>query len=216
MRIRSDGKETRERILAAACHAFSQNGFRKATHEMICDEADANKAAINHHFGDKQSLYRMVWQNLLDAADVEYPVSGNLPEESPAAERLEAHIRALMYRHFGQGASWQLERLRLLEHVNPTGIVDEILSEHHDRNRKQMLSLLSELLGGGASASVIRFYETSLLGLCRGNWSGSQSRKSQAPKKAGIGRKRIEALTGQITQFLLQGIAAKVHERQTN
>ena len=216
MRIRSDGQETRERILAAACHFFSQKGFHEATHEMICHEADANRAAINHHFGDKQSLYRVVWQHLLDAADSEHPVSGNLPEDSPAAERLEAHIRALLYRHFGQGASWQLERLRLLEHVSPTGMVDEIVSEHHDRNRKQMLSVLGELLGGAASASVIQFYETSLLGLCRGDWSGPQSMKSPTPKKAGIGRKRIEVLTGQITQFLLQGIAAKVHQSQSN
>ena len=215
MRIRSDGQETRARILAAACHSFSQNGFRKATHEMICHKADANRAAINHHFGDKQSLYRVVWQHLLNAADSEYPVSGNLPEDSPAVERLEAHIRALMYRHFSQGASWQLERLRLLEQVNPTGMVDDILSEHHIRNRKQMLSVLGQLLSGEASAAVIRFYETSLLGLCQGDWSGPQARKSQTLKKAGIGRKRIEVLTGQITQFLLQGIAAKVHESQS-
>jgi len=182
---------------------------------MICREADANTAAINHHFGDKQSLYRAVWQCLLDAADCEHPVSGNLSEDRTAAERLEAHIRALLNRHFGQGASWQLERLRSLEHVNPTGLVDDILSAHHGRNRKQMLSVLGELLGDEASASVIRFYETSVLALCRGDWSAPRVPKSHAQEKRVIGARKIEVLANQITQFLLAGIAVKVHETQT-
>ena len=64
MRIRCDGEQTRRRIFDAACNVFAQNGFRDATHEMICREARANKAAINYHFGDKKSLYRAVWQHL--------------------------------------------------------------------------------------------------------------------------------------------------------
>ncbi len=180
MRIRCDGEQTRHRIMDAACHVFSEKGFRDATHEMICGKAEANKAAINYHFGDKQSLYRSVWQHLLDAADREHPVSGNLPEDRAAAERFESHIRALLNRHFGEGSSRQLERLRSLERVNPTGLVDDVLSAHHARNREQMLSVLSELLGDEASGPVIRFYETSVLALCRGDWSAPPVPKSGA------------------------------------
>lgn len=131
-----------------------------------------------------------------------------------ASERLEAHIRALLNRHFGQGASWQLERLRSLEHVNPTGLVDDILSAHHGRNRKQMLSVLGELLGDEASGPVIRFYETSALALCRGDWTAPRVPKSHAQEKGAIRAGKIEVLANQITQFLLAGIAVKVHERQ--
>ena len=77
MRIRCDGEQTRRRIMDAACQVFSEKGFHVATHEMICGEAEANKAAINYHFGDKQSLYRSVWQHLLDDADREHPGVGN-------------------------------------------------------------------------------------------------------------------------------------------
>ena len=180
---------------------------------MICREAEANKAAINYHFGDKQSLYRAVWQHLLDAADREHPVSGNLPEDRAPAERLESHVRALLNRHFGEGSSWQLERLRNLEHVNPTGLVDDILSAHHGRNRKQMLSVLGELLGDEASGPVIRFYETIVLALCRGDWSASPAPKSHARGKRTIGAGKIKVLARQIVQFLLAGIAMKVHAR---
>jgi AcrR family transcriptional regulator len=215
LRIRSDGQQTRLRIIAAACNAFSEKGFREATHEMICREANANTAAINHHFGDKQSLYRAVWQHLLDAADREHPASGNLPEDRAPCDRLESHVQALLNRHFGQGTSWQLERLRSLENVSPTGLVDDILSAHHGRNRKQMLSVLGELLGDEASGPVIRFYETSVLALCRGDWSASRVPKSHAQGKRTIRAGKIEVLARQITQFLLAGIAMKVHERET-
>jgi len=215
MRIRCDGEQTRRRIVNAACHVFSEKGFRDATHEMICGEAEANKAAINYHFGDKQSLYRAVWQHLLDAADGEHPVSGNLPEDRAPAERFESHVRALLNRHFGEGSSRPLERLRDLEHVNPTGLVDDILSEHHARNRKQMLSVLGELLGDEASAPVIRFYETSVLALCRGDWSASRVPKSHTQGKRAIGAGKIEVLAKQITRFLLAGIVMKVHVGDT-
>lgn len=213
MRIRCDGQQTRQRILEAACDVFGKKGFRDATHEMICREADANKAAINHHFGDKQSLYRAVWQRLLDAADRDHPVLGKLPEDVTAAERLETHVRALLNRHHGEGASWQLERLRNLEQVNPTGLVDDIRSAHHDRNRKQMLSVLSELLGDDASGPVIRFYETSVLGLCRGGWSTPTASKAGATRSSAISARRLKVLARQIARFMLAGIEKEVHER---
>ena len=209
MRIRCDGEQTRRKIINAACNVFADKGFRDATHEMICGEAEANKAAINHHFGGKRSLYRAVWQHLLDAADREHPVSGNLHEDGAPSERLESHVRALLNRHHGKDASWQLQRLRSLEHVSPTGLVDDILSAHHSRNRKQMLSVLRELLGAQASDNVIWFYETSVLALCRANWSASPSSKATRT----IGAKKINVLAKQIVRFVFAGIEANVHAK---
>ncbi len=54
MRVRCDGQQTRERIIDAACNVFGERGFRDATHEMICEKAEANRAAINHHFGEEK------------------------------------------------------------------------------------------------------------------------------------------------------------------
>ncbi|HUT89723.1 MAG TPA: CerR family C-terminal domain-containing protein [Thermoguttaceae bacterium] len=180
---------------------------------MICGEAEANNAAINYHFGDKKSLYRAVWRHLLDAADREHPVPGNLPEDRAPSERLESHVRALLNRHFGEGSSWQLESLRSLEHVNPTGLVDDMLSARRGGNRRQMLAVLGELLGDDASDNVIRFCETSVPALCRGDWSASPAPKSYAQGKGTIGTRQIKVLAGRIARFLLAGIEMKVHAR---
>jgi len=212
MRIRCDGEQTRHRIIEAACKVFSNKGFREATHEMICGQAAVNKAAINHHFGGKRALYRAVWQHLLDAADREHPVLGNLPEDATATERLETHVRSLLSRHHGEGASWQLARLRDLERVNPTGLAEDILRSHHDRNRKQMLSVLTELLGDEASRSTIEFYETSVLALARAGWSRSVIPGADGWEAPLLGTRKLNTLAKQITQFLLAGIETKVHD----
>lgn len=211
MRIRCDGEQTRQRIVGAACNVFAQRGFRNATHEMICREAEANKAAINYHFGDKKSLYRAIWQHLLDAMDRDHPVSGALPDHATAEERLETHIRALLNRHFGQDTSWQLERLRDLERVNPTGLVDDILEAHHAHNREQMLNVLGKLLGRDASSSVIGFYETSVLALCRGPWAATSPCEIVPSERRRIGSEQIDILARQITHLLLAGIESRVH-----
>ncbi len=216
MRIRCDGQQTRERIIDAACNIFGQRGFREATHEMICGQAEVNKAAINHHFGGKKSLYRAVWQHLLDAADREHPVSGNLPEDATAIERLETHVRSLLSRHYGEGSSWQLARLRDLERVNPSGLVDDIRRSHHGRNRTRMLSVLAELLGDEASRSTIEFYETSVLALARAGWSRSAIPGADGGEVRPIGTRKLNTLAKQITQFLLAGIETRVHEMKSS
>jgi AcrR family transcriptional regulator len=213
MRVRCDGQQTRARVVDAACNVFGERGFREATHEAISREAGTNKAAINHHFGDKRSLYRAVWTHLLDNADREGPVSGNLPAAAPAAERLEAHVRALLSRHAGKGASWQLARLRDLEQVAPTGLIDDIRSAHHDGNRRQMLGVLAELLGDGASRFTIEFYETAARALSSGGWGASSLPGSDGPERRPLGARKLSSLARQIARFLLAGIEAAVHKR---
>ena len=211
MRIRSDGEQTRRRIMEAARKVFAQKGFRDATHEMICGEAGANKAAINYHFGDKRSLYRAVWQHLLDDSDRDHPVTGMLPDRATAEERLEAHIQALLNRHFGQAASWELQRLRDLERVNPTGLVGDILQTHHEHNREQMLNVLRDLLGHDAPTPAIHFYETSALGLCRGGWASTTPHGAIPAEKRTMCSGEIDLLARQVTHFVLAGIASRVH-----
>ena len=52
--------ETRRRLLDAAGEVFAEKGFAKATVREICQKAEANIAAVNYHFGDKEKLYAAV------------------------------------------------------------------------------------------------------------------------------------------------------------
>ena len=49
--------KTRQRVLETAVEVFAEHGFRKTTVRDICKRANANVAAINYHFRDKEGLH---------------------------------------------------------------------------------------------------------------------------------------------------------------
>ena len=57
---RSDGRETREALLAAAAAEFAEKGFEGASTRGICARAGVNAALANRYFGTKEALYRLV------------------------------------------------------------------------------------------------------------------------------------------------------------
>ncbi|OTH01072.1 TetR/AcrR family transcriptional regulator, partial [Pseudomonas aeruginosa] len=57
---RSDGESTRARILEVAGRLFAQHGYANTASKAICEEAGADLAAINYHFGSRDALYKAV------------------------------------------------------------------------------------------------------------------------------------------------------------
>lgn len=57
-KTRSDGEQSRERLLQAAMRLFGQHGFSKTSTREIAQAAGANVAAISYYFGDKAGLYQ--------------------------------------------------------------------------------------------------------------------------------------------------------------
>jgi AcrR family transcriptional regulator len=55
---RSDGEQSRERLLLAALRLFGERGFSRTSTRDIAQAAGANAAAISYYFGDKAGLYR--------------------------------------------------------------------------------------------------------------------------------------------------------------
>ena len=70
---RSDGLETRRRVLDAAGRVFAARGFRDATVADICRSAGANVAAVNYHFGSKRKLYVEAWRHAFHRSMAAYP-----------------------------------------------------------------------------------------------------------------------------------------------
>ena len=58
---RSDGEQSRERLLHSALTLFAQHGYAKTSTRDIAEAAGANLAAISYYFGDKAGLYRAVF-----------------------------------------------------------------------------------------------------------------------------------------------------------
>jgi AcrR family transcriptional regulator len=56
------GKFTKEKILDAAEELFSENGFAATSIRAITSRAEVNLAALNYHFGSKDSLIDAVFE----------------------------------------------------------------------------------------------------------------------------------------------------------
>jgi AcrR family transcriptional regulator len=55
---RSDGAQSRERLLLAAMRLFAEQGYAKTSTREIALAAGTNIASISYYFGDKAGLYR--------------------------------------------------------------------------------------------------------------------------------------------------------------
>lgn len=58
---RSDGEQSRKRLMRAALQLFAQQGYAKTSTREIAEAAGTNLAAISYYFGDKAGLYRAVF-----------------------------------------------------------------------------------------------------------------------------------------------------------
>ena len=55
---RSDGEQSRERLLRSAIRLFAEQGYARTSTRELAQAAGTNAAAISYYFGDKAGLYR--------------------------------------------------------------------------------------------------------------------------------------------------------------
>jgi TetR/AcrR family transcriptional regulator, regulator of cefoperazone and chloramphenicol sensitivity len=89
--------DARSRLLQAAEEVFAEKGYDAASVREICSKANANVAAINYYFGDKERLYLEVLKNAHECSldTVEAP---SWPAEVPPVQRLRDFIRMMTSR----------------------------------------------------------------------------------------------------------------------
>jgi AcrR family transcriptional regulator len=203
MRLRTDGVETRKRILKAGCEVFASRGFREATVAEICRQAGANSAAINYHFQDKESLYVEVWRQSAEEAMSLYPIDGGVPFTAPVRERLHGFLVALVKRMTDRGRLGMFHRLRMMEMANPSGIIDRVRWQAIQPMRDYIHQLLKELLGPGATEQELNYCELSLVGPCL----MAQMTCQRNLPGTGMGMDlEVESFAAHCTEFILAGV----------
>jgi AcrR family transcriptional regulator len=137
--------ETRQRLLEAAGEVFAEHGFCDATIREICEKAKANVAAVNYHFGDKEELYRAVFDYAQTCAVAQFTELG--APGSPAEERLRVFVRAVLTRFFDEGRPAWLGKLVAREMIEPTKALDALVNGQIRPNSERLRALVRELMG---------------------------------------------------------------------
>jgi AcrR family transcriptional regulator len=141
--------DTKQKVLEAACKVFSEVGYHEGTVAKICEEAGANKAAVNYYYGDKENLYREVWTQSLRLALEAYPLEP--PEEGlQPTERLRHFMRSLVLRTFDSGPAGCFTRIMAFEIRDPQGFLNDERAELRQRHDRCFAAIVRELLGDGA------------------------------------------------------------------
>jgi len=132
--------DARARLIDAAGRAFAERGFEGASVRDICSDAGVNVAAINYHFGDKQSLYVVCLEQAQcsESRQTLRAVEPSLPPEA----RLHGFIRGMLAAQGDPDRPAWHNALMLREMAHPTSAAGEVL----DRYIRPLADALREIL----------------------------------------------------------------------
>lgn len=138
-------EDTKDRILEAAGPIFAEKGFRNATVREICQAAQANLAAINYHFGDKERLYIETVKRA-HRARMEHASLPDWPPGTAPAARLHGFVYMFLRRMLADDAASWHTHLMLRELSHPTAACAELVREFIRPHFDVLLSILDELV----------------------------------------------------------------------
>ncbi len=158
--------ETRRQLLETAGEVFAEAGFRNATVREICRRAGANVAAVNYHFGDKETLYAEVLRDSQQKAFEKYPPLLGVAADAPPEEKLRAFVRSFLLRIFDSGTITRFGRIMSREMVEPTGALDLLLEVRIRPMADLLRGMVAEILNGSPDDEQIRLCCFSIVSQC--------------------------------------------------
>lgn len=143
---RSDGAESRERILYAALRLFAEHGFAKTSTREIAKAAGVNIAAISYYFGDKAGLYSATFNEPMGGS------AGDLVQLFGApglgiAEALRLYMAAYVEPLKHGEIVRQCMRLHMREMVEPTSLWAEEVERDIRGPHEALVRVLMRHLG---------------------------------------------------------------------
>jgi TetR/AcrR family transcriptional regulator, regulator of cefoperazone and chloramphenicol sensitivity len=199
-----DGQDaTKARLLQAAGEEFAEKGFECARIRAICDRAQANVAAVNYHFGDKEQLYI---QAVLEAHRC--GMEGGEDDECESAdppEQLRGFIRHFLRHVLALHApdDWR-HRLVIREMLHPTSASDVLIREAIRPRFERLVGILRRFCpeAGERRLQALAF---SVIGQCL-HYKMARPITERLIGPSGVKALDLEFLTEHITTFCLAAL----------
>ena len=140
-------EDIKTRLIDAAGEAFAERGYEAVGVREICQQASANVAAVNYHFGDKRGLYVAALRHAQSCSVEEMKEPVWPPDFSPQ-DKFRAFIHAMLESKLApERPRWHLE-LMLREMTRPTDACREIVEDYIRPMAQTLFSILQEMLPG--------------------------------------------------------------------
>jgi TetR/AcrR family transcriptional regulator len=144
-------ENTKDKILAVAANHFADFGFEGTRMDKIAKDACVNKASIYYNIGNKETLYAMVLNNVIERGLGSF--FNEIALKTSAEEKLESYIR-----HIAGVIKRNSEVPRIIMREQLSG--GKNLPESFAENIAQMLDLLSKILEQGNQEGIFHAVDT--------------------------------------------------------
>lgn len=201
LETRTASEQTRARLLDAAREVFSQHGFQGATVREICRRAEANIAAVNYHFGNKDGLLA----EALNFTALTALQTANVKADKCPEKRLCLFIHGFMLMLLDEKKSSSQCQIMARELADPTSALDKIVREAIAPLHAFLGELVREIVGDKVDEMELRRYVHSILGQCL-FYRHSHPVLQRLYPELRYSRKEIEAISEHIAEFSLAGI----------
>jgi TetR/AcrR family transcriptional regulator, regulator of cefoperazone and chloramphenicol sensitivity len=194
---------TRHQLLEAAGAVFAEAGFRDATVREICRRAGANIAAINYHFGDKETLYAEVLSYSHGKTLEKFPPLLGVAADAPPEKKLRAFVHSMLRRIFDKGPTAWHGKLMSREMIEPSAALDSVVEERIRPMAEQIRRIVAEILDCPLNDERVRLCSFSVVSQCVFYHHCGPVVQRLFPDKLPQDAESIEALAGHITKFSL-------------
>lgn len=164
--VREDGAQTRQQLLEVAGRVFAERGYVYATSKEICEQANANIAAVNYHFGGKDGLYAAVLEEAharLVSIDI---VTEITQSKGSAADKLRMLLRKIVGEVAKRDSgAWEL-RVLSRELLAPTSLMDGMMRNQVLPKAKLVTGMIGDILGVPATHPAVSRSTVSIMGPC--------------------------------------------------
>ena len=207
---RSDGEDTRPRLLQAALQLFSERGFAQTSVRAIAKAAGTNVAAIAYHFGDKARLYAATFYEPFGRG------SDRIPVFSDPALGLEDALR-----HYFAGFLEPLKhddlvtqslRLHVRELLEPTHVWPELIERECRAPHLALIQVLCRHMSVAQVDDDMHRLAFSLAGLIMQMWTQRDPLQAIAPQLASSAA--VDPWVERLTGYALSMVQGEITRRQ--
>lgn len=207
---RSDGEDTRARLLQAALQLFSEKGFAQTSVRAIAQAAGTNVAAIAYHFGDKAQLYSATFYEPFGSGSDLIPVFADSALDLPGA--LHHYFAGFLEPLKHDDLVTQSLRLHVRELLDPTHVWPELIERECRAPHMALVQVLCRHMGVPVVDDDMHRLAFSLAGLVMQLWTQRDPLMAIAPQlaTAGVVDQWVERLTG----YALSMVQGEIARRQ--